>query len=121
LRLESVPVVAGVLIGLVGLALLLDAALPEDFIASRNRRRRERSKLSAGGEGCIAMAIMCMAAALIGRDSWRYGTLTVILGALLFVIGAALNWSYLHERITNRGALRRGGGPAKPEPPRRIR
>jgi hypothetical protein len=66
--------------------------------------------------------MLCMAAALIGRDTWKYGTVAVIAGTVLFVIGAWLNREYLKERITNRGALRRGAPKAKePEGRRRIR
>ena len=66
--------------------------------------------------------MLCMAAALIGRDTWKYGTVAVIAGTVLFVIGAWLNREYLKERISNRGALRRGAPkPEESEPKTRIR
>ena len=121
MRFETIPVVVGIAVGLFGFALLIDSVLPQELRAQHNSRRRERSRLSPLGEGCIAVAIMCMAAALIGRDNWNYDTLTVIAGGFLFVIGAGLNWGYLHERISNRGALRRNTTPTKREPPPLIR
>jgi hypothetical protein len=51
-----------------------------------------------------------MAAALIGRDTWRWGTVCVIAGAVLLVIGALMNRKYLKEVLLFRGAARRGEG-----------
>jgi hypothetical protein len=51
-----------------------------------------------------------MAAALIGRDTWRWGTIAVLAGITLLVIGAALNRTYLKEVLLFRGAARRGQG-----------
>jgi hypothetical protein len=120
-RFETIPVVAGIVVGLFGFALLIDSVLPQEVRAQHNSRRRARSGLSPVGEGCIAVAIMCMAAALVGRDHWNYDTLCVIAGGFLFVIGTGLNWGYLRERISNRGALRRDTTPLKREPPPLIR
>ncbi|MBA3339417.1 MAG: hypothetical protein H0T54_06695 [Geodermatophilaceae bacterium] len=90
-----------------GIGLLADAWMPEDAMPFRERRRRQREERSLNGEAMIGLGILCMAAALIGRDSWRYGTIAVIAGTLLFVLGAWKNKRYLGDRITNRGALRR--------------
>jgi hypothetical protein len=51
-----------------------------------------------------------MAAALIGRDTWRWGTISVLAGVLLLVIGAIMNRAYLKEVLLFRGAARRGMG-----------
>jgi hypothetical protein len=51
-----------------------------------------------------------MAAALIGRDTWRWGTIAVIAGAALLIIGAIMNRAYLKEVLLFRGAARRGEG-----------
>ena len=51
-----------------------------------------------------------MAAALIGRDTWRWGTIAVLAGASLIVIGALMNRAYLKEVLLFRGAARRGEG-----------
>jgi len=51
-----------------------------------------------------------MAAALIGRDTWRWGTIAVLAGITLLVFGAILNRTYLKEVLLFRGAARRGQG-----------
>jgi hypothetical protein len=112
-RVETIPLILGGLVALVGLGLLADAWLPERVFYRRERRRRVRAERHLGGETAIGLGVLCMAAALIGRDSWRYGTVTVIAGTVLLLIGAWLYRAYLRERITNRGELRRGA--PKPE------
>ena len=68
-----------------------------------------------------------MAAALIGRDTWDYVTVAVIAGTVLLVIGSWMNRKFLHDRIVNRGALRRGdagrtaGHEKDAPPPRKAR
>ncbi len=108
-RVETIPLVLGILVALIGLALLADAWLPEEMTFRSERRRQTRTERSTGGEACIGLAVLCMAAALVGRDTWRYGTVAMIAGTLLFLIGAAMNRQYLRDRVVNRGALRRGG------------
>lgn len=51
-----------------------------------------------------------MAAALIGRDTWRWGTVSVLAGSSLLIIGAIMNRKYLKEVLLFRGAARRGVG-----------
>ena len=111
MRVETIPLIIGVIVALIGLAILADAWLPEEMTFRSERRRHERTERSIGGEACIGLAILCLAAALIGRDTWRYSTVAVMAGTLLFVIGAVLNRRFLRDRIVNRGALRRGGAP----------
>ena len=36
-----------------------------------------------------------MAAALFGRDAWRYGTVAVLLGVVAVGVGVWLNWEYV--------------------------
>ena len=109
MRVETIPLIIGVIVALVGLAILADAWLPEDMSFGTDRRRQERTERSIGGEACLGLAVLCFAAAIIGRDTWRYGTVAVIAGSVLFVIGAFANRRFLRDRIVNRGALRRGG------------
>ena len=116
MRVETIPLILGILIALIGLAILADAWLPEEMNFQSERRRNSRTERSLSGEACIGLAVLCMAAAMIGRDTWRYSTLTVIAGSVLFIFGVFQNRTYLRERITNRGALRRGGAP-RPVPP----
>lgn len=112
IRVETIPLILGILVALIGLAILADAWLPEELPFRTERRRRERTERSLGGEAAIGIGVMCMAAAIIGRDTWDYSIVAVIAGTVLFVLGAFANRSYLRDRITNRGALRRGGGSA---------
>ena len=109
MRVETIPLIIGIIVALVGLAILADAWLPEDMSFGTDRRRQERTERSIGGEACLGLAVLCFAAAIIGRDTWRYGTVAVIAGSVLFVIGAFANRRFLRDRIVNRGALRRGG------------
>jgi hypothetical protein len=116
-RVEVIPLILGILVAVVGLAILADAWLPEDLPFKWERRRRERTERSLGGEALIGIGVLCMAAALVGRDTWDYSIVAVIAGTALFVIGAFMNGRYLKDRITNRGALRRGAGPNAPRKP----
>ena len=109
MRVETIPLIIGIIVALIGLAILADAWLPEEMTFRSERRRQERTERSIGGEACIGLAVLCLAAALIGRDTWRYGTVAVIASTLLFLIGAFMNRTFLRDRIVNRGALRRGG------------
>jgi hypothetical protein len=121
LRVETIPLILGVVIALIGLAILADAWLPEHVTFTSERRRQSRSERSLSGEACIGLAVLCMAAAMIGRDTWRYSTVAVLAGSGLFLIGVMQNRRYLRDRIVNRGALRRGGAPRPLPPPKRSK
>ncbi len=115
MKIETIPLILGVLVALIALGLLADAWLPEHVLYRGERRRRARTERSLGGESAIGLGVICMAAALMGRDEWSYGTVSVIAGSVLLLWGAVLNRAYFRERINNRGALRRGD---PPEPPK---
>jgi hypothetical protein len=51
--------------------------------------------------------MLAFAAALIGRDTWRYRIVAVIVGTVLLVLGAIANRAFIREAIVNRGPLRR--------------
>ena len=108
MRLEQIPLFIGVVVAILGLGLVLDAQLPEGFSPSRERRRRERTERHRGGETLVGLGIIAMAAALIGRDTWKFGTVSVLVGVGLLAIGAWLNREYLKENVLFRGAARRG-------------
>ena len=55
-----------------------------------------------------------MATALIGRDQWRFGTVSVLAGVVLLGLGGWLNREYLRELFSFRGASRRGEKRAAP-------
>ena len=96
MRLELLPLIVGGLLGLVGLALLVDA-WSNDFAITQERRTRPRRARNRFGEALVGLGIMAMAAAFIGRDSWRYSIVAVIAGAVLLLIGAVRNATYLRE------------------------
>ena len=108
MRLEQIPVLLGVLVAIVGLGLVLDAQLPEGFSPGRERRRRQRAQRHRGGETLVGLGIAALAAALIGTDRWRFGTVAILLGAVLLAAGGWLNRQFLRELLLFRGPARRG-------------
>jgi len=110
MRLEQFPIVLGVLVGLIGLTIALDAWQAGGVAPLRERRRRTRAVPHKAGQTLVALGTMCMAAALIGRDTWRWGTIAVLAGSALLIIGAIMNRKYLKEVLFFRGAARRGQG-----------
>jgi len=110
MRLEQLPILIGVLIALLGLTILLDAWQAGGVAPLRERRRRARAVPNKAGQSLVALGTLCMAAALIGRDTWRWGTIAVLTGITLLVVGAILNRIYLKEVLLFRGAARRGQG-----------
>ena len=107
MRIEIIPLIVGVLLGLVGLGLLADAWIPEDSSPFKERRRRPRTERSLGGEAMIGLGVLCLAAALISRDSWDYVNVAIITGGVLLLFGTWMNRRFLREKIVHRGALRR--------------
>ena len=107
MRLEHLPLILGVLVALLGAGLVYDALTPDGTVVGVERRRRARAPRHPRGELLVGLGVLMIAAALIGRDVWRYGTLAVLAGILLLTAGALLNRHYLRELFTNRGALSR--------------
>jgi hypothetical protein len=107
MNLELIPVIVGVLFGLLGLGLIFDAWTVDEIIIKRERRRRPRVERHRGGEAAIGFGVLCMAAAFIGRDTWSYSIVVVLAGTVLLLYGAIVNRSFLRAMITNRGPLRR--------------
>src|SRR2546423_4957951 len=110
MKVEQFPLLLGVLVGLMGLTILLDAWQAGGVAPFRERRRRARAVPNKGGQTLIALGTLCMAAALLGRDTWRWGTISVLAGAVLLVMGAIMNRSYLKEVLRFRRAASRGQG-----------
>jgi hypothetical protein len=127
LRAETIPLIFGVLVGLMGVGLILDAQLPDYTVVKRERRRRKRIERSRVGEMLLGLAMLGFAAAIIGRDTWRYRIVAVILGVVALILGTVANRAFIRDAIVNRGAMRRDPAhPIKPgmpedETPARIR
>jgi len=110
--IEFIPVIVGAVVCIIGLGLVFDAWTPDDIIVRRERRRRPRVERSRSGEASIGVGVICMGAAFLGRDTWRYSVVAVIVGTLFLLIGVIGNRRYLAQAITNRGALRRRNRPS---------
>src|SRR3954466_13634253 len=110
MKAEQLPILIGVLVALFGLTILLDAWQAGGVAPLRERRRRTRAVPHKAGQTLVALGTLCMAAALIGRDTWRWGTISVLAGSALLIVGAVMNRRYLKEVLFFRGAARRGEG-----------
>ena len=126
MRLEFLPVILGALVALLGVGLVVDALTPDGTIVGVERRRRPRAPRHPRGELLVGLGVLAIAAALIGRDAWRWGTVAVLGGVLLVTAGALLNRHFLAELFSFRGALSRTdegvvarptGGPARTPTP----
>lgn len=116
MKLEQIPILMGVIVLLIALAIGYDSMSPEERRPFKERRRRKRADLNRGGELLVAMGTASMAAALIGRDSWRWGTIAVFVGVALLLAGALLNRPFLKEMLLFRGASRRATPNDAPPP-----
>jgi peptidoglycan/LPS O-acetylase OafA/YrhL len=120
MRIEVIPLIFGIILALIGLGLLFDAWTPDHLLVKRERRRRPRAERHRGGEASIGLGVLAMAAAFIGRDTWRFSVVAVIAGTVLLLYGVVRNWRFLGELISNRGSLRRRSqtpnGPPNPPP-----
>jgi len=110
MRIEQFPIILGVLVALMGLTIALDAWQAGGVAPLRERRRRTRAVPHKAGQTFVAIGTLCMAAALIGRDTWRWGTISVLAGSVLLILGAIMNRAYLREVLLFRGAARRSEG-----------
>lgn len=108
MRLEFIPIILGILVALVGVAIIADAYLPDSDTRVAERRRRARAERNRYGETAMGVGLIAIAAALVGRDAWRYGTVAVFAGIALVAVGVGMNGRYLREALTFRGASRRG-------------
>ena len=125
MKLEQLPILLGIFVLIVALWIAYDSMSPEEKRPFRERRRRKRADLNRGGEMLVALGTASMAAALIGRDSWRWGTVAVFLGVALLIVGASLNRPFLRELLFFRGASRRAAPdevpPVRPTPTEKMR
>ena len=110
MKLEQFPIILGIIVALIGLTIALDAWQAGGVAPLRDRRRRTRAVPHKAGQTLVALGTLCLAAALIGRDTWRWGTISVLAGSALLIIGAIMNRQYLKEVLLFRGAARRGQG-----------
>jgi len=119
--IDLIPTVLGAIIGIVGVALLVDARGSPEAGPLRERRRRIRTVINLRGETLTGIGFVLIAAALIGRDRWRYETAAILAGGVLITLGAVANRQYIREMLLFRGAARRGGRGHPPEKGARLR
>ena len=105
MRLETIPLIIGGLIGLVGVLLVLDAWLPDEILVSTERRRRPRLQRDRAGEAMVGLGVIAMAGAWLGRDTWKYSVLAVIAGSILLLWGLLRSRGYLRSAF--QGSTRR--------------
>ncbi|HET7583726.1 MAG TPA: hypothetical protein VFK13_02405 [Gemmatimonadaceae bacterium] len=96
MRIEVfVPTLLGILIVLIGGAFVADGLIPDGTFVAAERRRRPRPERDHRGEVLLGLGIMAAGTAVIGRDTWRYSTLAVLVGAVLIAAGLVLNLKYV--------------------------
>ena len=109
MRIEYLPIIFGVIVGLLGVGLMADAWLPDrdQEMHVRERRRRLRAERSRGGEAAVGLAIVVLGVALIGRDQWNWTPWIVGLAVALLALGGILNRRYFRQELDFRAAARR--------------
>ena len=110
MKLEQFPILLGIAVALIGLTILLDAWQAGGVGPLRERRRRTRAVPHKAGQTLVGLGTLCMAASLFGRDTWRYGTISVLAGSALLVRKGATSDGTIFEVLLFRGAARRGEG-----------
>ena len=96
---ETVPLLLGIIVFLIAAAILADAIVADDASLFGERRSRARPERSKPGQIIFGAGMICVAAALIGRDQWRFTTLTIALAVVLVVIGVGLNVRYIRGSV----------------------
>ena len=64
MHIETLPLILGVFVGLVGGGLVFDAWTPDYLLVRGERRRRPRAERDRGGEAAIGFGVLCMAATM---------------------------------------------------------
>jgi uncharacterized membrane protein HdeD (DUF308 family) len=100
MRLETIPLILGVLLALLGLALIFDAWAPDNIIVPEERRKRPRRDRDRWGEALVGLGAIAMAATFLGRDTWRYSIVAVIAGVVLLLWGLKRSYGYIKGLFT---------------------
>lgn len=99
MRVETIPLVLGLLLFLMGAAIIADAIVADDPSHEAERRSRERPARSKIGQIVFGSGMLCVAAVLIGRDQWRFTTLAIAVAVVLVVVGVGLNLRYIRGSL----------------------
>lgn len=95
MRLESLPVLLGILAALAGAIVIADAWTPDSTDLPFERRRHPRAERHRVGEGIFGGALLALAIALFGGERWPFTTLAMTLALVLAAVGVVLNARYL--------------------------
>ncbi len=119
MRIETIPLIIGAVVAFFGVCLLYDAWTPDEPVHGVDRRRAPRTDRSRGGETAIGFGVLCLSAAMFGRDSWPYSIVSAIAGAALILLGAWMNRRYIRGRLVryDEPSPAPAAAPAPPEPP----
>lgn len=116
MRLETLPFVVGLLLGLLALALVVDAWTPDESVVTGERRRRFRRPRDRFGEALLGLGVGAVSAVLLAGEGWRYSVVSVIVAAVLVAWGVKRNAGYLRGAFTGgdvpKAASRRGSPPS---------
>jgi len=99
MRVETIPLILGLLLFLMGAAIIADAVVADDPLPESERRRRERPERSKIGQIVFGSGMLCVAAVLIGRDQWRFTTLAIAVAVVFVVVGVGLNLRYIRGSL----------------------
>jgi hypothetical protein len=96
---ETIPIVLGILLFLVAAGMIADAVVADGQSLPTERRSRERPERSRIGQIVFGAGMLCVSAALIGRDQWRFTTLVIAAAVILVVVGVGLNLRYIRGSL----------------------
>jgi len=99
MRAETIPLILGLLLFIMGAGMIADAIVADDSSHEAERRRRERPERSRVGQIVFGAGMLCVAAVLIGRDQWRFTTLGIAVAVVLVVVGVGLNLRYIRGSL----------------------
>lgn len=99
MRIETVPLLLGMIVFLVAAAIIADAIVGDESSILGERRSRARPERSKVGQIIFGAGMVCVAAVLIGRDQWRFTTLAIAVAVVLVVIGVGLNVRYIRGSL----------------------
>ncbi len=117
MRIETVPLILAGIVAVFGACMLYDAWTPDEPVQGTDRRRAPRADRSRGGETAIGFGVLCLAAAMFGRDTWPYSIVSAIAGAALILLGAWMNRRYIRGRLVRYDEPAPAATPPAAEPP----
>jgi len=96
---EAIPILLGILLFLMAGGMIADAVIAEEHSRPAERRSRERPERNRLGQIVLGGGMLCVSAALIGRDQWDFTTLAIAVAVVLVVVGVGLNFRYIRGSL----------------------